>query len=157
MTEAKLLLTRAEIEAMEGVHKTHFLNENAIRVNKSLGDAVGLEHTGVHIIRVEPGHQSTELHTHHYEEECVYVLSGTAIAVIGEHRHPVGAGDFMGFPRNSAAHTLINEGPEPLVCLVMGQRLEQDVADYPDQRKRLYRNSGRWDLVNLDAVTRVER
>ncbi len=39
-----------------------------------------------------------------------------------------------------------------LVCLVMGQRLAQDVSDYPKARKRLYRNSGNWDLVDLDAI-----
>ncbi len=46
-----------------------------------------------------------------------------------------------------AAHELKNTGDETLVILVMGQRLDQDVADYPDKNKRLYRNSGKWDLV----------
>ncbi|WP_420887770.1 cupin domain-containing protein [Candidatus Nitrotoga arctica] len=31
---------------------------------------------GVHIISVEPGKNTTEYYKHHYEEECVYVLSG---------------------------------------------------------------------------------
>lgn len=35
----------------------------------------------------------------------------------------------------------------------MGQRLEQDVADYPNQGKRLYRNSGNWDLVELKNIS----
>ncbi len=35
----------------------------------------------------------------------------------------------------------------------MGQRLAQDVADYPHQRKRLYRNNGRWDIVDLEQLT----
>jgi len=34
----------------------------------------------------------------------------------------------------------------------MGQRLEQDVTDYPHQGKRLYRNSGEWNLVDLADI-----
>ena len=34
----KYVLTKAEIEALSGVDKTHFLNPNAKRINKSLGD-----------------------------------------------------------------------------------------------------------------------
>src|SRR6056297_3801271 len=35
------LLKRADIEALEGLEKTHFLNERARRINKSLGDLTG--------------------------------------------------------------------------------------------------------------------
>jgi len=157
MSTSELLLKRADIEAMDGVHKTHFLNPNAKRRNRSLGDAAGLQSLGVHLIEVLPGHESTEFHSHQYEEECVYVLSGTATAVIGDQRYQVGPGDFMGFPRNAHAHTMINDGDETLVCLVVGQRLAQDVSDYPNKSKRLYRNSGRWDLVDLDAIELIPR
>lgn len=73
-----LLLKAADIETMPDEHKMHFLNPNAVRINKSLGDAVGLNHIGVHIIYVEPGRETTEYHKHHYEEECVYILADTA-------------------------------------------------------------------------------
>lgn len=152
MDTRKLLLTATDIAAMAGQRKVHFLNPNAIRLNKSLGDAIGLQHLGVHIIEVAPGHEATEYHRHLYEEECVYVLSGQATLVIEGDRYPVGAGDFFGLPRNTAAHTLLNEGEETLVCLVMGQRLEQDVSDYPQQGKRLYRNSGQWELVDIGQL-----
>ncbi len=61
-------------------------------------------------------------------------------------------GDFVGFPRNTAAHAITNDGEETLICLVAGQRLEQDVADYPNRGKRLYRNSGEWNLVDLQYI-----
>ena len=54
------LLTADEIDAMEGLHKAHFLNPGARRVNKSLGDATGLTGLGIHIIEVEPGMETTE-------------------------------------------------------------------------------------------------
>jgi uncharacterized cupin superfamily protein len=148
----KLLLKAAQIDEMEGERKVHFLNPNAVRINKSLGDAVGLHHMGVHIIYVEPGRDTTEYHKHHYEEECVFVLSGRGKLVIEGEAFTFEKGDFVGFPRNTAAHVISNDGDETLVCLVMGQRLQQDVSDYPHKGKRLYRNSGRWDLVDLDRI-----
>jgi uncharacterized cupin superfamily protein len=152
MDTRKLLLTAADIEQIAGERKIHFLNPNAVRINKSLGDAVGLNHIGVHIIHVEPGRETTEYHIHHYEEECVYVLSGSATAIIGDNCYKIGPGDFIGLPRNTVAHNIINDGDETLVCLVMGQRLAQDVSDYPNQGKRLYRNSGQWDLVEHNTI-----
>ena len=78
MNTRKLLLTVKDISQIAGEHRVHFLNPNAVRLNKSLGDAIGLQDLGVHLIFVEPGKESTEYHLHHCEEEAVYVLSGKA-------------------------------------------------------------------------------
>ncbi len=153
MDTRKLLLTATDIEQLVGEQKVHFLNPNAVRINKSLGDAVGLNHLGVHMIYVEPGRDTTEYHIHHYEEESIYVISGSATAIIGHDHYKIGAGDFIGLPHNTVAHNIINDGDKVLVCLVMGQRLAQDVSDYPNQGKRLYRNNGEWDLVSHAAIT----
>ena len=153
MDTRKLLLKAADIANMPGERKVHFLNPNAVRINKSLGDAVGLNHIGVHMISVEPGRDTTEYHIHYFEEECVYVLSGRGLLVVDGDEYQMAAGDFVGFPRNTAAHNITNNGTETLVCLVMGQRLEQDVGDYPNQGKRLYRNSGEWNLVDLADIS----
>ncbi|ATJ82454.1 cupin domain-containing protein [Halomonas beimenensis] len=152
-----MYLSADDIAALEGVTKQHFLNDRAIRVNKSLGDAVGLQRLGVHLIRVAPGCYSTEYHAHHYEEECLYVLSGRGLATLGERRVAVGPGDFIGCPTNGVAHDLYNDGDGPLTCLVIGQRLDQDVSDYPRRGKRLYRNSGEWNLVDQADIERIER
>jgi uncharacterized cupin superfamily protein len=152
-----MYLSAKEIAAMEGVHKTHYLNPAAKRLNKSLGDATGLAHIGVHLIRVEPGHQSTEYHAHRFEEECIYVLEGRGLAVLGEQLQPIGPGDFIGCPANGIAHELIADGDEALVCLVMGQRLQHDVCDYPRLGKRLYRNAGEWNLVDQENIEHVKR
>jgi uncharacterized cupin superfamily protein len=153
METRKLLLKAADIEIMPGERKVHFLNPNAVRINKSLGDAIGLNHIGVHIIYVEPGKDTTEYHKHHYEEECVFVLSGKGILIIEGETYQFEKGDFVGFPRNTAAHCIINDGDEILVCFVRGQRLQQDISDYPNKEKRLYRNSGDWDLVDMQHIS----
>lgn len=148
------IVTREEIDAYEGVAKTHFLNENAQRINKSLGDLTGLTGFGFHIIEVEPGHESTELHSHYYEDECVYILAGEAEATIGEIQHRVKQGDFIGYRAGGAPHKLKNIGNRILRCIVVGQRLPHDVADYPAKQKRIYRNPGMpWNLVDLNQVT----
>jgi uncharacterized cupin superfamily protein len=145
-------LSAKAIEAMAGERRVHFINPNAIRIDKSLGDAVGLKNLGVHLMTVAPGERSTELHRHRYEDEAIYVLSGQGTAVVGDASYRIAPGDFLGFPGGGAAHETINDGTDPLVCLVMGQRLAQDVVDYPRAGKRLYRNSGQRDSVDIADV-----
>ena len=153
MTSAtRELLTAAAIAALPSQTKVHRLNPNAVRSTLSLGDAVGLTHMGVHLVTILPGRDTTEYHRHWYEEEFLYVLSGQGTADIDGQLHAVGAGDFMGFGRNSVPHNLSNTGSEPLVCLVGGQRLENDVCDYPRQNKRLYINGAQEDMVNLRDI-----
>jgi uncharacterized cupin superfamily protein len=150
------LIKSAEIAAMEGVKKTHFRNPNAKRTNKSLGDATGLTGFGFHIIEVEPGHETTEYHLHHHEDECVYVLSGTATAVIGEDEFAVSGGDFIGYRKGGLAHSIRNTGAEVLRCIVVGERLPHDVCDYPRQNKRLFRHSGTGMPANLVDLSEIE-
>jgi uncharacterized cupin superfamily protein len=149
----KYILKSEDIANMQGLAKTHFLNDNAVRINKSLGDATGLKNLGFHLIEIEPGFESTEYHVHHYEDECVYVLSGTATITIDEKDYPVGPGDFIGYPAGGLPHTMVNTGTETLRCLVAGQRLAHDIGDYPRLGKRIYRNAGLpADLVDIDAI-----
>lgn len=151
--ENKYLVKAAEIASFIATDKTHFLNENAKRRNKSLGDLTGLTGLGFHIIEVEPGCESTEYHVHHYEDECTYVLSGTGTVTIGDEDHDIGPGDFIGYRKGGLAHTMQATGNETLVCIVVGERLAHDVGDYPRQQKRIYRNAGQpWNLVDHSAV-----
>jgi len=147
-----MYLSAEQIAAMEGIKRVHTLNPAAMRINKSLGDAAGLKNIGIHLITIAPGDKSTEFHTHRYEEEALYVLSGRGTEVMGDTEHKIGPGDFIGFPAGGEAHETVNDGSEPLVCLVIGQRLAQDVVDYPRKRKRLYRNSGERDMVDYTNI-----
>lgn len=153
MSDDRYLIKREEIEAMEGLSKTHFLNPNAKRINKSLGDVTGLTGIGFHLIEVEPGRETTEYHLHHHEDECVYILDGSELATIGDEEVSVAAGDFLGYRKGGKAHSIRNTGTVPLRCIVAGERLAHDVGDYPRLRKRVYRNAGlKWNLVDLDAI-----
>jgi uncharacterized cupin superfamily protein len=143
-----MYLSAEKISAITGVKRIHTLNPAAIRMDTSIGDEVGLKNIGIHLITIGPGDKSTEFHTHRYEDEAIYVLSGRGTEIMGETKQKIGPGDFIGFPAGGDAHETINDGTEPLVCLVIGQRLPQDVVDYPRRGKRLYRNSGQRDMVD---------
>lgn len=147
-----MYLSAEKIAAMEGVRRVHSLNPAAIRIDKSLGDEVGLKNIGIHLISIAPGDKSTEFHTHRYEEEAIYVLSGRGTEIIGNETYKIGPGDFIGFAGAGAAHETINDGAEPLVCLVIGQRLQQDVVDYPRKGKRLFRNGGERNMVDHSNI-----
>ena len=54
------IVRRNEIEAMESLAKTHYLNKNARRINKSLEDLAGLKNIGFHLIEVLPGYESID-------------------------------------------------------------------------------------------------
>jgi len=153
MSEEVYLVTSDEISKMDGVPKTHFLNSNAKRINKSLGDATGLTGVGFHIIEVQPGYETTEHHLHHHEDECVYVLSGTATAFIGDEEKDIRAGDFIGYRKGGLPHSIKNTGNEVLRAIVVGERQDHDVGDYTRLGKRIYRNAGvTWNLVDHDQI-----
>lgn len=156
MPDETYLIPADEIAGMEGLEKVHFLNTNARRVNKSLGDLTGITGFGFHIIEVEPGCETTEYHVHHFEDECVYVLDGTATATVGRESFSIGPGDFIGYRKGGAAHTIVNTGDEVFRCIVVGQRLPHDVGDYPRKGKRIYRNEGLpWELVDHADIEQI--
>ncbi|MDZ7687028.1 MAG: cupin domain-containing protein [Gammaproteobacteria bacterium] len=157
MTGTRLpLLTASDIEAMAEVAHTHQFNDNAVRHTRSIGDVLGLEHLGVHLVRLEPGHDSTQFHYHHMDEEFVYILSGRGIAELGEETREVGAGDFMAFGRLSVPHGMSNPFDEDLVYLMGGSRSDIDICDYPRLGRRMYRIQGEKEYVDKEHLHRLE-
>ena len=136
------LLTAAAIASMAEYRRVHVLNKRAIRSGKSLGDAVGMQEMGIHLVRIASGDASTEYHTHYCDEEFVYILSGRGVAEIGKRKFKVGPGDFMGFVAQALPHAMSNPNKEDLVYLLGGTRKPIDISEYPRSRKRAYKFSG---------------
>ncbi|HWA90842.1 MAG TPA: cupin domain-containing protein [Rhizomicrobium sp.] len=132
------LLRAAEIAAKESEH-AHPWNPRSALIGTQMARLTGLKRTGVSLVRVPPGKESFVYHSHTFEEEWLYVLSGRGIAEIDGKEHAVGAGDFMGFPTPSVAHHLRNAGTEDLVYLMGGENREFEVADFPKLGKRMVR------------------
>ena len=149
----RYLITGSDLARLEGIRKTHFLNPEARRVNKSLGDMTGLTTLGIHLVELAPGALTSEFHRHHMEDEAVFILEGEAEARIGDETVRVSAGDFIGYRAGGLGHNLRNCGEGVLRCLVMGARLASDVCDYPDKQQRLFRHTGLpWNLVNMADI-----
>ncbi len=142
------LLKAHDIEAMQETVKVHRLNVQAVRNTKSLSDLLGMTHLGIHLVRVEPGKETTEFHFHHQEEEFMYIISGRGIAEIGDEKVEVRPGDFLGFSAPSLPHTMTNPFDEDLVYLMGGERRNFDICDYPRLKKRLFRVEGKRQLVD---------
>lgn len=150
MTDPHPLLTASAIAALPAETVVHPLNPKAIRHSKSLGDETGLHHLGIHVVRIEPGHDSTQYHVHQAEEEFIYIISGRGLAELGAETVEIGPGDFMGFVPGGLAHSLSNPFTEDLVYLVGGMRLDFDICDYPKVNTRLYRRGLKRDYVDLE-------
>ncbi len=151
------LLKAEDIQALDQHVHVHQFNEQAVRHTRSIGDLLGLSKIGVHLVTVEPGHDSTQFHFHHVDEEFVYILSGTGIAEIGTDSVPVSQGDFMGFPQKSSPHNLHNNGQVDLVYLMGGTRSDIDICDYPKIERRMYRVDGDKQYVDLKNLHDVKR
>lgn len=157
MSEQPRALLRADQIAEAKEHRVqHPLNARSEIHIRSLSDAVGMSRVGVHVSRVPPGRDSFEYHTHHYEEEFLYILAGRGMADIDGSEVEVGPGDFLGFSVPSVGHNLRNPFDEDLVYLMGGNRLEFEIADFPRLGKRLIRDREKAYVVNLGDMDAFE-
>ncbi len=149
MSEKPVALLRAEeIEKAEEIKVQHPLNPRSEVYIRSMSEVVGMTRVGVHVARVPPGKESMEFHTHHYEEEFLYILSGRGIADIDGQEVEVHPGDFLGFKVPSVGHNLRNPFDEDLVYLMGGERREFEIADFPRLNKRLIRDRRKAYIVH---------
>lgn len=153
----KYILKSAEIEALPENKNVHQFNENAIRHTKSLGDLVGLTSVGFHLVRVEPGDETTQHHNHECSDEFVYILSGSGTLMLDDEEIEIEAGDFAGFPMNGPAHSMKNTGQDDLVYLMGGGRPNIDICNYPNIQRRMYIVKGEKEYVDLENLKHIEK
>jgi uncharacterized cupin superfamily protein len=118
--ESPHLLRAADIQSSTQP-VSHPWNSNSEIHGTMLARTLGLARTGVSLARIRPGKESFVYHSHRYEEEWIYILSGKAVAEIDDAEYEVSAGDFMAFPTPSVAHHLRNPFVEDLVYLMGGE------------------------------------
>ncbi len=146
--EGKFVVRAQETEEQASFF-SHPWNPNSEVYTTRLSSQVGLSRVGVSWVRVPPGKESFVYHSHHREEEWIYILSGRGVAEIDTEEYEVGAGDFMGFPAPQTAHHLRNPNEEDLVYLMGGEALDSDIADFPGLGKRMVRRG--YDIEIYDA------
>ena len=124
---------------MSGHETTHFLKQCAKCITEPLDDLGGLQHLRFHPVTLPVGSVASEFHRHICAEACVYIIAGNDTAQIGPDMSKIEAGDFIAYPVFGEAHDLGNTEASPMTCIVVEQRLDFDVVDYPEQNNRLYR------------------
>ncbi|QEX20148.1 transcriptional regulator [Hypericibacter adhaerens] len=104
------------------------------RVRQALGDAAGLTHFGVNLLRLPPGSWSSLRHWHSAEDEFLWVLEGELVLVTEGREQVLRPGDCAGFKAGVAdGHHLQNRSDRPALVLEVGtRRPDEDVTDYPD-------------------------
>ena len=101
---------------------------------------------------IPPGKESFVYHSHQFEEEWIYVLSGKGIAEIDGNEYEVEKGDFMGFPTPGVAHNMRNDGDEDLVYLVGGEAREYEVAEYPKLGRKMIRTGEKVEVLDISDI-----
>jgi len=149
MDRPSLNIVRAADIAAHAQEFSHPWNPQSLMHGTQLARSVGLKRCGVNFIRVPPGRESFVYHSHQHEEEWIYVLAGTAIALIDGTEYQVSAGDFIGYPAPSVAHLMRNPGPDELVYLSGGENRDFDVAEFPTLGKRMVRQGKQVEVYDL--------
>jgi uncharacterized cupin superfamily protein len=115
------------------VYPAPFASVVAGRSKRRLGDHFGLTNFGVNLTQLAPGAASALLHSHSLEDELVYIISGTALLVIGSEEYTLQAGDCCGFKAGTGnAHHLVNRSDAPVSYLEIGNRAPGDQVEYPN-------------------------
>jgi uncharacterized cupin superfamily protein len=100
---------------------------------RALGDAFGLTHIGVNLVRILPGKASSMRHWHTHEDEFLYVLEGELVLRTDAGEEILRAGTCAGFPAGARdGHQLLNRSAAPAAYLVVSNRDPEDTAHYSD-------------------------
>ena len=103
------------------------------RERTRLGDAGGIGHFGVNLLRLPPGAWSSQRHWHTEEDELVWVVEGEVMLVEEGAETRLGPGDCAAFPANvDNGHHLVNRSDRDALVLEVGSRRQSDVCHYPD-------------------------
>ena len=103
------------------------------RIRKRLGNAAGLTNFGVNLVELKPGSWSSIRHWHSHQDEFIYIIDGEITLVTNAGEQVLKAGDMAAFPAGeNNGHHLINNSPEIVTYLEIGDRMAGDTVTYPD-------------------------
>jgi uncharacterized cupin superfamily protein len=120
-----------------------------VRTRRDLGRAIGSIKTGLKLVELAPGKESTAMHCHSLEEEIFYVLDGGGVFVLGEDELAVRPGTVIARPAGTGVGHVLRAGADGLTFLAYGTREPGDVCYYPRSNKIAFRGVG--------VIARLER
>jgi uncharacterized cupin superfamily protein len=120
-----------------------------LSIGSPFGKLLGLQRIGIHHETLLPGRRTSWPHAERDEEEFVYVIEGTPDIWIDGNLHRLGPGDAVGFPAGTGiAHTMLNNSPEVVRLLVVGERSQKENQIYyplhPDRNREVQEKGALW-------------
>jgi uncharacterized cupin superfamily protein len=121
---------------------------------RRLGEALGLTHFGVNLVRLPPGVTSSQRHWHTHEDEFLYVLEGEPELITDQGAQTLKPGMCAGFPAGKQdGHHLVNRSDRDVLVLVVGDdRDGVDACDYPDLDMVGRYVDGKWRYLHRDGT-----
>ena len=144
------LLRAKDIKEKESTF-SHPWNHKSEITGTHMSRLAGLTRTGVSLVRIPPSKESFAYHLHHREEEWIYILSGRGVALIDGDEYGLASGDFVAFPTPSVPHNLANPFETDLVYMMGGENLEHEVADFPEEGKRMIKLGSKIEIYELSG------
>jgi uncharacterized cupin superfamily protein len=141
-----------QLKPEEGMRFRHPLNPNSDALFHRLSRPAGLTRAHVNMLRVPLGKEAFILHCHSVQEEWSYIVEGEGTAQIGEDKIKVAAGDFIAFPLNGKAHTIVNTGKSDLVYLTGGDDSPTEIGHFPSVNKMIVFGPTGVDLIDTSAA-----
>jgi len=141
-----------ELKPEDGLQFRHPLNPKSEAQFYRLSRRAGLQRSHVNMLRVPPGKEAFILHRHSVQEEWSYIVEGEGTAQIGDEKIKVAAGDFIAFPLNGKAHTIVNTGARDLVYLTGGEDTPYDIGHFPTLNKMIVFKPEGVDLIDGSAA-----
>lgn len=103
------------------------------RLKRQLGEFFELTNFGINLTHLSPGAMSALAHSHSKQDEFIFVLEGTPTLVLGKEEFTLNPGDCYGFKSGmDIAHQLVNRSKENVTYLEIGDRIEGDEVEYPN-------------------------
>lgn len=152
MAEDKHIVRTAGLDWSQTWRGRHPFNPASEMRLVPLSGPTGMGRVGVSLIRIPPGKESFIPHAHTIQEEFVFILEGAGEMALDGVAHPVGPGDFVGFPTDGVVHSLVSKGPGDLVYLTGGERGSVEVAEMPSIGKTTVFRNGHMSLHGKDGV-----
>lgn len=123
------------------------------REKRALGDLFGLGNFGVNLTRLAPHAVSALRHAHSRQDEFVYILKGRPTLKTDEGNTLLAPGMCAGFKAGSGnGHHLVNETPDEVVYLEVGDRTPGDEGAYPDDDLKAGFVQGQWRFTHKDGT-----
>jgi uncharacterized cupin superfamily protein len=130
-----------------------FASRMAGREKRPLGDLFGLTNFGVNLTRLAPHAVSSLRHAHSRQDEFIYILQGHPTLVTDEGRTALAPGMCAGFRAGTGnGHQLLNESPDEVLYLEVGDRTPGDEGSYPDDDLQALLQKGRWIFLHKDGT-----